>query len=98
MEHGCPSDSLVTSDNLVSWPSAANMAAQACSLAARPLRFLCDIFRDVFHLASPAFLIHSECLGAAVCGNPVKAGLRDGQQRTAWYFLKFEFHQRRRFV
>src|SRR5467141_2458259 len=94
MERGSPPDSVVRSDRRVSSPSAANTAAWCRRLAALMSLPMRDMALDVLHLLSPAAVIHTECLRAAVRGHFVEAGLGEQQQSSAGGLLQPELHQR----
>src|ERR1019366_694911 len=85
--------SFATSASRVSSPSAENVGARVCRLAALRLRRLCDMLLDVLHLRCPTALIHAECFGAAVTGDLVEAGLREHKQRAACGLLQPEFDE-----
>src|ERR1700704_1921837 len=53
-----------------------------------------DMALDVLHLLSPAAVIHTERLRAAVRGHFVEAGLGEQQQGSAGGLLQPELHQR----
>src|SRR5262245_34232431 len=80
----------------VSSPSAANSGA--ASLTCPVVGLAGDMAPDVLHLDRPAFGVHAERLVAATCGQPVEAGLDDGELRAFRRLLEPELDERRRLL
>src|ERR1043165_1440817 len=90
IDRGEPRPSFATRDIRVSSPSAAKMRASRRRAAASDLDGLAGIGLDVPELLLPAAGVHAERLGAAGCGDGVKARLGDLKQSSGSGLLEAE--------
>src|SRR5215475_14259836 len=97
MDRGSPSESFLTSNSLVSSPSAANNGARPL-LVTRRLWLVREIALDIFHLLRPASVVHAERFHAAAAGNFIEAGFNQHEQCSRWNFLQPEFDKRGRLL